>query len=203
MTNTVCIIIFGLTLLIYYFFCIWLSENWKELLKQQCKDAHNTINAYFRTFFYYYPKTGLRKERRLKLAMLIFVLFITFYCGILKSEGVLFNEQQYYYRVFGTLAQIFGALLGLLVMTISILINTIKKNDIRFSLYPSAIVLIYSTILIPLSPVLIKYQFCKVFIIVLGIEIPILAIFSLAPLISSIIRIVEKKCHSRRPRRRV
>lgn len=118
------------------------------------------------------------------------------------------------YWVFSTLAQVFGALIGLLVIIISTVILGYErssglllkcsaniKNDIRFSLYPSVIVLLYSIIPLSISSFLIKYEFCRVIITIFGMEIPILAIYSLIPLID-IIEECRKEIRTQHSRRR-
>jgi hypothetical protein len=116
-------------------------------------------------------------------ALLILLIFIW------KSKGISFNDEQLYYWVFSTLAQVFGALLGLLVITITSIIfrfgddasRVLKcleniKNEAKYLLYPAGLVLMYSIMALALSQFLITSWFCKVIIIILGIEVPILAI---------------------------
>lgn len=208
-----CIIILLLLLTIYYLFRLWTSKKANNLL-EKCKEKHNNKKAYFLVIFYHYPRTRFRLEGFRRIIVLFLFLSLSFWFGCIWIEGYSFNDQQLYYWVFSTLAQVFGALIGLLVIIISTVILGYErssgvplkcsaniKNDIRFSLYPSVIVLLYSIILLSISSFVIKYEFCRVIITIFGMEIPILAIYSLIPLID-IIEECRKEIRARHPRRR-
>jgi len=172
------------------------GKKWNEIL-DECKEKHNIINAYFWGIFYRYPRVRFKPEGFRRIITLIFFLSLSFCFGCIWFKGYSFNDRQLYYWVFSTLAQVFGALIGLLVIIISTVILGYErssdlrslncteniKNDIRFSLLPSAIILLYSIIILSISPFLIKTEFCRVIITIFGMEIPILAIDSLIPLI--------------------
>jgi hypothetical protein len=186
------------------------GKKWNEIL-DECKEKHNIITAYVWGIFYY-PRIRFRREGFLRIIALIFLLSLSFCFGCKGIYGYSFNDQQLYYWVFSTLAQVFGALIGLLVIIISTVILGYErisglplkcleniKNDIRFSLYPSVLVLLYSIIFLSSSSFLIKYEFCRVIITIFGMEIPILAIDSLIPLIYIIEHCREESRH-RHPR---
>ena len=182
------------------------GKKWNEIL-DECKEKHNIIKAYFRGIIYY-SRIRFRREGFFRIIALIILLCLSFCFGCILIEGYSFNNQQLYYYVFSTLAQVFGALIGLLVIIISTVILSYErssglplkcleniKNDIRFSLYPSVIVLLYSIIFLSMSPFLIKTEFCRVIITICGMEMPILAIDSLIPLIGIIGHCREESQH--------
>ena len=146
------------------------------------KTENGKLNIYSSFFSQIRFKTLIKKYKRY-LALPIIFAFIWI------SKGILFNDEQLYYWVFSTLAQVFGALLGLLVITITTIIfgfghdASLKlecleniKDEAKYLLYPAGLVLMYSIMALALSQFLISSWFCKVIIIILGIEVPILAI---------------------------
>jgi hypothetical protein len=168
-------------------------KKWNKIL-DECKEKHNIIKAYYEGIIYY-SQIRFRGEGFSRIIALIILLCLSFGFGCIWIDGYSFNNQQLYYYVFSTLAQVFGALIGLLVIIITTVIlrsernsASLKcteniKNDIRFSLFPSAIILIYSIVILSISPFLIETEFCRVIITICGMEIPILAIDALIPLI--------------------
>ena len=177
-----CSVFFSLIFFIYFAFYFWLHEEKQNALKEN--------SASFRFFFGSFWKL-VKGRKGGFLALLIIFVFIWW------SKGISFNNEQLYYWVFSTLAQVFGALLGLIAIAITTLIFSSKislsrefkclgtntlRNEAIYLVYPTGFVLIYSIMALSLSRFLINCWFCKVLIIILGIEVPILAIISLLTL---------------------
>ena len=192
LTDFCCLPLFFLPLLAFYTFFYILMRDYK---------GEEGVNE--DRFVRYFINTCKRKRKKnpKRIEGLIFFIGIVLLICVTCKKAVFFNDPELYYWIFSTLAQVFGALLGLIAVIITTLIinhkiietnqnitdNTFLVNirtDTKISLYPIAFVLIYSIIALALSQILIQTQFCKFIIFIFGIEIPILALFSLTSLMS-------------------
>jgi ABC-type protease/lipase transport system fused ATPase/permease subunit len=134
------------------------------------------------------------------------------YIGIdensVDNDGGLEELSVHFKSVFSTLAQVFGAFLGLAVIVISTVILGYERDsekplkclkDIKiytkFALYPLLFVLVYSIFFLILAPFAIAVYY-KVIIIICGMEIPMLAIFSQTVLVDIIKQCIDEKIKS-------
>jgi ABC-type protease/lipase transport system fused ATPase/permease subunit len=146
------------------------------------------------------------------LFIFLTVFFIVLYIGIdensVDNDGGLEELSVHFKSVFSTLAQVFGAFLGLAVIVISTVILGYERDsekplkclkDIKiytkFALYPLLFVLVYSIFFLILAPFAIAVYY-KVIIIICGMEIPMLAIFSQTVLVDIIKQCIDEKIKS-------
>lgn len=157
--------------------------------------------------FYLLARDLLHLRIWANIAILLLTLFVAFF-SLCKCWNCLFNESDAFFWVFSTLAQVYGALLGLLVLSVFFIAEQSNKESERrknrWELYSTsaamislkciASVLFYSIIILP------SYNFFSVYseigvitIIIFGVVFPILAISSLIPLIGPIISLIKSR----------
>jgi hypothetical protein len=162
------------------------------------------VYAIFFIPFYLLARDLLHLRIWANIAILLLTIFVAF-LSLGKCWNCFFNGSYAFFWVFSTLAQVYGALLGLLVLSLFFFAEQSNKESERrknrwelysafaaMSLKCMAVVLFYSIIILP------SYNFFSVYseigvitVIIFGVVFPILAISSLIPLIGPILTSIK------------
>jgi hypothetical protein len=141
------------------------------------------------------------KDFKKRIIILIVVLI-----GLNIMLNIVLNapSTDLFFWAFSTLAQVFGAFVGLAIVVITTVIIGYEQDnkpsvcleniiaETKLATYPSVLVVAYSIFFV-IIPSTVFGDWYKVIIIVCGMEIPLLAIFSLTVLIDTIMHCRQEK----------